>query len=183
MARNPKTELQIPIMYAFREAHKARDAKTDGREYVDGERVLSERAAMRKRGANEGQLKRNLEIDLIQLSNTINLDAALDMSGLPYVRKSVLNYGVVDLSNFTSADVTSSDLPKRLAEAILNCEPRFIPETLEVKLRKDFDDVQQRLTFDIYAEMACKPVDIPLEFSAEIDVGSGKMKFSNLSGS
>jgi type VI secretion system protein ImpF len=105
------------------------------------------------------------------------------MSGLPYVRKSVLNYGVVDLSNFTSADVTSSDLPKRLAEAILNCEPRFIPETLEVKLRKDFDDVQQRLTFDIYAEMACKPVDIPLEFSAEIDVGSGKMKFSNLSGS
>jgi type VI secretion system protein ImpF len=39
------------------------------------------------------------------------------------------------------------------------------------------------LTFDIYAEMACKPVDIPMEFSAEIDVGSGKMKFSNLSGS
>jgi type VI secretion system protein ImpF len=182
MARNPKTQLQIPIMYAFREAHKARDAKTDGREYKDGERVLSERAAMRRRGANEGQLKANLEVDLVQLANTINLDAALELEDYQYVRKSVLNYGVVDLSNKTSEDVKYSQLPKQLAEALLNCEPRFIPETLEITMNEEFDDVNQKLTFDIYAEMACKPVDIPMEFSAEIDVGSGKMKLSNMPG-
>jgi type VI secretion system protein ImpF len=69
-----------------------------------------------------------------------------------------------------------------LAEALLNCEPRFIPETLEITMNEEFDDVNQKLTFDIYAEMACKPVDIPMEFSAEIDVGSGKMKLSNMPG-
>ena len=47
-------------------------------------------------------------------------------------------------------------------------------------LVQEFDDVNQKLMFEINAEMACKPVDIPLEFVAEIDVGSGKMKFSNI---
>lgn len=183
MARDPKKQLQIPIMYAFREAHRAKDTKTDSLEYRDGERVLSERAAMRRRGANEQQLKRNLEIDLVHLANTINLDAIEKLDEYGYVSRSVLNYGVVDLSNMTSEDVKYSNLPKRLADALLNCEPRFIAETLQVNMREEFDDVNQKLVFDIYAEMACKPLDIPMEFTAEIDVGSGKMKFTNLAAS
>lgn len=180
MARDPKQQLQIPIMYAFREAHKARDAKVDATSYEDGQRVLTERAAVRRRGANEAQLKRNLEIDLVQLANTINLDACMDVDDLEYVSKSVLNYGVVDLSNMTSEDIRLQKVPQRLARALINNEPRFVPEAMDVKLREEFDDVNQKLMFDINAEMACKPVDIPLEFIAEIDVGSGKMKFSNI---
>ena len=65
-------------------------------------------------------------------------------------------------------------------DGYVNNEPRFVPESMEVKLREEFDDVNQKLMFEINAEMACKPVDIPLEFVAEIDVGSGKMKFSNI---
>lgn len=182
MAKPSKnTQLQIPLMYAFREAHRARDAKVDATSYEDGQRVLTDRAAARRRGANEAQLKRNLEIDLVQLANTINLDAALDVDDLEYVRKSVLNYGVVDLSNLTSDDIKVQKVPKQLARALLNNEPRFVPETMDVKLVKQVDEVSQKLMFEIHAEMACKPVDIPLEFVAEIDVGSGKMKFANIS--
>lgn len=180
MARNPKDHLQIPVMYAFREAHRAKDAKKGGMEYKDGERVLSERGSMRRRGANEAELKRNLEIDLVQLANTINMAAAADLDGLDYVRRSVLNFGLVDLSNMTSEDLRVRNLPSDLAHVLLNNEPRFVPETIEVSLDKDFDDVNQKLRFDIYAEMACKPVDVPLEFSAEIDVGSGKISFANV---
>ena len=180
--RNPRSQLQIPIMYAFREAHEARDAKVSSTAYQDGERVLSERAAMRRRGANEAQLKRNLYIDLVQLSNTINLDAAQKLEAFPYVARSVLNYGVVDLSNLTSEDADVSKLCDQLAEALVTCEPRFVPESMQVKMRDKFDDVNQKLVFDISAEMACKPMDIPLEFSAEIDVGSGKMQLNDASG-
>lgn len=180
MARNPKTQLQIPLMYAFREAHKARDAKVDGTTYKDGQRVLTDRSAARRRGANEAQLKRNLEIDLVQLANTINMAACMDLDDLDHVRRSVLNYGVVDLSNLTSEDIRVQKIPQQLARALINNEPRFVPETMNVKLREEFDDVNQKLLFEINAEMACKPVDIPLEFVAEIDVGSGKMKFSNI---
>jgi type VI secretion system protein ImpF len=182
MARESKQQLQIPIMYAFREAFRARDAKIDGTSYNDGQRVLTDRAALRRRGANEAQLRRNLEIDLVQLANTINLSACMDVDDLEYVRKSVLNYGVVDLSNLTSEDIRVQRIPQQLARALLNHEPRFVPETMDVQLREDFDDVNQKLRFEINAEMACKPVDIPLEFIAEIDVGSGKMKFSNIEG-
>lgn len=179
--RNPRSQLQIPLMYAFRDAHEARDAKVSSTTYEDGERVLSERAAMRRRGANEAQLKRNLYIDLVHLSNTINLNAALDLDGLDYVRNSVLNYGVVDLSNLTSEDADVDQLSKQLADALLACEPRFVPGSMQVKMRDKFDDVNQKLLFDIECEMACKPVDIPLEFAAEIDVGSGKMQLNDAS--
>ena len=180
--RNARNQLQIPLMYAFREAHIARDAKISSTTYKDGERVLSERAAQRRRGANEHELKRNLYLDLIHLSNTINLDAALDLEDYKYIRKSVLNFGVIDLSELTSENADVQKLSGRLAEALLACEPRFVPETMHVKMRNKFDDVNQKLVFDIECEMACKPMDIPLEFSAEIDVGSGKMQLNDSSG-
>ncbi|SIO01238.1 type VI secretion system baseplate subunit TssE [Vannielia litorea] len=185
MARGPEKQqqLQIPLMYAFREAFKARDAKIDTTTYTDGQRVLHERSAMRRRGANEAQLKRNLEIDLVALANTINLDAALDIEDLEYVGKSILNYGLVDLSNLAAGENKALGVPRKLARALLNNEPRFVPSSMNVRMREEFDEVNQKLVFDITAEMACKPVDIPLEFVAEIDVGSGKMKFSNIEGS
>ena len=55
--RNQRNQLQIPLMYAFREAHRARDAKISSTTYEDGERVLSERSARRRRGANEHDLR------------------------------------------------------------------------------------------------------------------------------
>lgn len=169
-------------MYAFREANEARDAKIDSNTYVDGERVLSERAAMRRRGANEAQLKANLERDLAHLANTINLAACVDMEGLEYVENSILNFGLVDLSSYTMADFKLMEVPRQLKAALLAHEPRFVPETMEVTIREVPDEVNQKIAFDINAEMACKPVDIPLEFVAEIDVGAGKMSFNNVNG-
>ena len=169
-------------MYAFREAARARDAKVAGVVYEQGERVLSDRGRLRRRGANEDELRRNLAVDLLQLANTINLEAVFDLTGLDYVRRSILNYGVIDLSDLTSDDARVRDLPGRLKRSLLEHEPRFVAETMQVELVEVFDDVNQKLRFDISAEMACRPVDIPLEFVAEIDVGSGKLRFSDLGG-
>lgn len=174
-------QLQIPIMYAFREAYRARDAKVAGMVYRDGERVLTDRGRSRRRGADEQTLKRNLAIDLLQLANTINLAAAADLTGLDYVRRSILNYGVPDLSALSANETRLKNLPDSLRRALLDNEPRFIRESMTVTLAERYDDVEQKLRFDIHAEMACRPVDIPLEFIAEIDVGSGKLKFANVS--
>jgi len=167
-------------MYAFREAHQARDAKVAGAVYRDGERVLSDRGRARRQGANEDMLKRNLGLDLVQLANTINLASAVDLTDLDHVRRSILNYGVPDLSNLSSDDPRLKTLPAQLRAALLDHEPRFIRDTMTVALGEAFDDIEQKLRFDIYAEMACRPVDIPLEFVAEIDVGSGKLQFSKV---
>lgn len=187
MARASKTDrrkpLQVPLMYAFRDAFKAKDAaKAETITNEGGEQVLSDRGSVRRRGANENQLKRNLEIDLSNLMNTVDLASCLDLDGYDHVRKSVLNYGLQDLTHLTSDMVRTQNIVRGLKEALLNQEPRLIGETLDVKLRPDFDDVEQKIAFDVSAEMACRPVDIPLEFIAEIDVGSGKVKLSNVAG-
>jgi type VI secretion system protein ImpF len=179
----PKTHaLQIPLMYAFREAFAARDARRDGMEYRDGERVLSERGRVRRRGANEDQLKRDLAIDLFQLANTINMEAEVNMTGLDHVRRSILNYGLIDLSRLSDNDRRINDLPARLKAAMLAHEPRFIPDSMDIRLSDQTDELEQTLRFDISAEMVCRPVDIPLEFVAEIEVASGRLRFSDLGG-
>lgn len=175
-----KQPLQIPIMLAFREAFQARDAKKGGMEYRDGERVLSERGRLRRRGANEDELKKDLAVDLIQLANTINLAAAVDLEGLDYVQRSILNYGVVDLSVLADKDKRLKELPRRLKTALLNNEPRFVEESMQIELSSEVNEVDQTFRFEIFAEMACRPVDIPMEFVAEIDVGSGRLRFSDV---
>ena len=46
--------------------------------------------------------------------------------------------------------------------------------------RQGCDDVDQRIRFTVSAEMACKPLDVPIEFVAEVDVGSGKVRLTRL---
>jgi type VI secretion system protein ImpF len=185
MARLPASErrkpLQVPLMYAFRDAHRVKDARKEVKlSDADGERILSERGSVRRRGANEIQLKRNLEIDLINLMNTVDLASCLDLDGHTNVRKSILNYGMSDLTHLTSDVVRSAEVVRSMKDTLLRHEPRLIAESLNVTLRPEFNDVEQKIAFDVSAEMACRPVDIPLEFIAEIDVGSGKVKLSNV---
>ena len=47
-------------------------------------------------------------------------------------------------------------------------------------MRRAEADSDQRIAFDITAEMAARPVDVPLEFVAEIDTGAGKVALSSL---
>ena len=176
--------LQVPLMYAFRDAARARDARREERVTDTAEaRVLTERGSIRRRGANEGQLKRNLDKDLSDLVNTVNLASSIDLAGLDHVRRSVLNYGVRDLSHLTRESITAYELTETMREALTSHEPRLLPATLEIEADTTYDEINQRISVSIRAEMACRPVDIPLEFEAEIDVGSGKVRLGNLGNS
>jgi type VI secretion system protein ImpF len=178
--RKSDDSFQIPLMYAFRDAFDAGDARKRIEERVGGERVLSGRGSLKRRGADEALLKRNLSLDLAALANTIDLASAVDLEGFDFVSRSVLNYGLRDVSELTSEEVGVSEVARDLRDALLQHEPRLNAETLTVERDKDFDDVNQRIRLVVSAEMACKPLDVPIEFVAEIDVGSGKVQLSRL---
>jgi type VI secretion system protein ImpF len=99
---------------------------------------------------------------------------------LDYVQKSILNYGIPDMSRLTVDDHRNAQVARDLRDALLAHEPRLIAETLQVKMRRAEADSDQRIAFDITAEMAARPVDVPLEFVAEIDTGAGKVALSSL---
>lgn len=171
---------QIPLMFAFRDAFDAGDARKRIEERVAGERVISGRGSLKRRGADEVLLKRNLSVDLLALMNTIDLASAIDLSDFEYVGRSVLNFGLYDVAHLTSEEMGVDDIARDLSNALLQHEPRLNAETLHVERSADFDDVNQRIRFTVSAEMACKPLDVPIEFVAEIDVGSGKVQLTRL---
>lgn len=168
-------------MYAFRDAFEQRDSAKKLDERVDGERVISKRGSIKRKGADEASLKSNLTIDLTHLMNTIDLASAVCLDDLEYVKKSVLNYGIYDVAHLTAEEMGTQHIKNDLRKSLLANEPRIRPESLEIIQNKEFDDVNQRLRFDISAELYFKPIHIPIDFVAEIDVGSGKIQLSKMS--
>jgi type VI secretion system protein ImpF len=178
--RNGKEHFQIPLMFAFRDAFEEGDAKKRIEERVGGERVISGRGSLKRRGADETLLKRNLALDLLSLVNTIDLASAVDISDFDYVGRSVLNFGLSDVSRLTSQEIGVEEIAVNLKAALLSHEPRLRSDTLRVEKDVEGDDIEQRIRFTVSAEMACKPLDVPMEFAAEVEVGSGKVRLTRL---
>lgn len=179
--RDPKApSFQVPLMFAFREAFNEGDARKRIEERVGGERVISGRSALRRRGTDEALLKRDLAVDLLALANTIDLASTIDITDLDYVKRSVVNFGLPDFSALSSLDLGINEIGEHLKAALLAHEPRLRPESIHIEKNVEVDDASHRVSFSVSAEMACNPLDLPMEFVAEVEVGSGKMQLTRL---
>ena len=171
--------LHTPLLQAFREAARAGDSRKADISYAeDGARVVTQRN--NRLASNEVQLRQSLDIDLGHLLNTVNLASSLDLDDHPNVRRSVLNFGMQDLVHLTTDSVKLRHLADSLRTALLAHEPRLDADSLDIVQKESLDEVNQRIAFTVRADLICRPVDVPLEFLAEIDVGSGKVDLRNL---
>lgn len=167
-------------MHVFRVANAERDAKKEANRLEDGHRTLTERSKERRHGTDEGTLRRHLNRDLASLMNTVNLDATVPLDDYPYLQKSIVNYGFGDLSNVADRANGHTIIAEKIKRTLCHYEPRLIAETVEVNVSQTHDIVTNRLTFEISGEMAASPVDIPLQFIAELDDGIGKIQMTRL---
>lgn len=171
---------QVSLMHVFRAARLQKDATADKSKAADGSRAITERSKERRMGTDEATLRRHLTADLASLMNTINLDAVVDLSDVPYVAKSVANFGFGDMSDANDSLFARQQISNLIRETLIQHEPRLIPETIEITVVVDDEDKDQRMSFDITAEMVATPVDIPLSFVAEVDMGAGKLQMTQL---
>lgn len=179
--RKPKdsAQYQAPLMAAFREAFEARDAKDNPVRIVDGERVVEGRGSRQRRG-DEVALRRDLSVDLVALLNTINFESTVEIDKLGYVRSSILNYGLPDISHLTSEDVGVDEIRDRILRALKEFEPRIISDTIVVDKTVRISEVDKRVQFSVSCEMFCTPVDIAVDFVAELELSSGKVNLTRL---
>jgi len=178
-----KDRLQIPLMYAFRDAYEKHDAEKVEDTRIDNERVVSERSSIRRRGTDEMLLKQDLAIDVSALVDTIDLASVVDLGKLKYVEKSILNYGLYDLTHLLFGESEDTDtIAANLKATLLHHEPRLSPETLVIERGESDDEVNQRVRFKVRADLICKPLDIPIEFVAEVDATSGKVNLPRIPG-
>lgn len=167
-------------MHVFRAARATGDARKEEHHYQDGARALTARSQERRIGTDDATLRRHLTADLASLMNTINLDAVVPLEDAPYVSKSVINFGFGDMSHMSDSIHAGNQIAALIRDTLIAHEPRLIADTIEITLNRAEQDATQRLSFDVSAEMVATPVDIPLDFVAEVDMGAGKIQMTRL---
>lgn len=96
---------------------RSRDAEGIDDYFVDGPRLRE-------------VVKRDLEI----LLNATALESTTDLSGHPHVKRSVLNYGLPDLTGKIVAGLSAWEIQESLRAALSNFEPRIVPDSLSVQV-------------------------------------------------
>lgn len=171
--------LSPPLMWAFRDAHskretrKAADSRTD-----DGEAVVPGRRSAPQAAITEVVLRREVWRDLELLLNTIALESSDDaVKEFDQVRRSVLNFGLPDMTHRAMDELQRNDraVEREIEVALRAFEPRLLQGSVRVERDKVVNSAELKLRYLIHADLSCKPVDIPVEFTAEVELDSGKV--------
>jgi type VI secretion system protein ImpF len=175
-----KTRLSPPLMHVFRAAHEASDAKqaVDLRNAA-GERIISSRRLRARHVITEPVLRREVWRDLEALLNTIALESTIDMSESSYARKSILNFGIPDVTHRSIDEVAVDHVAEEIRAAIVNYEPRLAAASLHVERDLSVDPVELKIRFIVRADLTCDPVHVPVEFIADV-VDSGRILVNRL---
>lgn len=177
---NRKTHVSPPLMHAFRAAHEARDAttridlRTDG-----GERVIAGRRLRPRQAITEQMLRREVARDLDALLNAVAMESTVDMEEAPHVRKSILNFGLPDISSLTIDAAEVKRIPGEIRAALINFEPRLAAASLEIERDLSVDADELKVRFRVRADLTCYPVQVPVEFVADV-IESGKIVVNRL---
>lgn len=181
MAGNNRTRLSPPLMHAFRGAAEARDAKAklDLRDEA-GERIIAHRRAAPRAAITEPVLRREVARDLDALMNTIALESTLDLEDHDYVRNSVLNFGFPDIANRTVDELAVSDIKDEIRSTLVRYEPRLRRGSIAISRDYSVDTAALKIRYLVHADLLCNPVNVPVEFVADVEVGSGKILITRL---
>ncbi len=131
------------------------------------------------------RLRQSVLRDLAWLFNATRLETGTEMASAPYVRTSVVNFGLPPLSGKGVSSLDATDLTRAIREAVLNFEPRILPSTLRVTtmLEPGQLDHHNVIGVQIHGELWAQPV--PLEFlvRTEFDLETGKVRIDDLGAS
>ena len=134
------------------------------------------------RVVSKSRLRQSVLRDLAWLFNATRLEAVADLTTMPAVRRSVVNFGLPALSGRTASSLDVSDLARAVREAIVTFEPRILPATLQVKTLLDAGalDHHNVIGVEIRGELWAQPV--PLEFlvRTEFDLETGNVQVSDV---
>lgn len=171
---------RISLLDVFRQSFREHDSGATAQSEVEAGGLntvskVSGRSNARRLGVDEDTLRDHVREHLATLMNTIRLDAAIDLDDTPNVAQSVVNYGFQDLSNLTRTELTGHTIAKSIKQSLSDHEPRLVKSSIDVKVQVLEGDDYQRVAVHVTADLIADPADIPVEFSADVDTGAGKV--------
>jgi len=112
--------------------------------------------------------------DLAWLLNCESLENIEDLDDFPYVRQSVVNFGVPALSGTTLSGTNLAKLEKRVREAVYNFEPRILHDSVVIRAFKSDSEMSKKsLAIEIEGELWAQPIPLRLFLRTEVDLDTG----------
>ena len=138
--------------------------------------------AVERRVLSKNRLRQAVLRDLAWLFNAIRLESSVDLTGLPYVRRSVVNFGLPALSGLTASTLEVPDLERAIRQAIVDFEPRILPGTLQVRavVEPSALDHHNVVGIEIHGQLWAQPVPLELLLRTEIDLETGRVEIADL---
>ncbi len=176
-----KDRLSPPLMLAFRSAHASRDARNrvDQRDEF-GNRIVAGRRSSGRAPISEVLLRREVARDLESLLNTIAMESTQDLSKHERVRRSILNYGFPDISHRSIDEISVDDLNNEIANVVMTYEPRLVRNTIRARRDTAITAADLKLRFIVQADLRCEPLNVPIEFIADVDIETGEIQINRL---
>ncbi|UGB39142.1 type VI secretion system baseplate subunit TssE [Frateuria soli] len=132
-----------------------------------------------KRVISASRLRDCVSRDISWLLNCVNLGTSVPLDEYPDVARSVLNFGIPDLTGAALSGIDADALQRLIREAILAFEPRLTASTLQVSAKVDSERMDgQSLTFHIDSEMWAQPIPLNLYLKTEVDLETGNFRVS-----
>lgn len=122
------------------------------------------------------ELRACVKRDLDWLLNASQYSPQQELEGYPEITRSVLNYGLPDLTGKTVSGFDIRHLERLLKQVIIDFEPRIIKKTLVIRILADksmFD--HNAVTFEIEGELWAEPQPLHLHLRTEFELESGNV--------
>nr|WP_314577911.1 type VI secretion system baseplate subunit TssE [uncultured Pseudomonas sp.] len=146
------------------------DAREQTQEPRD-QRVLSMRS-----------LRKAVLRDLGWLLNSTSLGSVQDLTAYPLATRSVLNFGLPDLSGKTAAGLDPVELGRRIRQAIEDFEPRILRDSVRVTPlpQGGAHASPNQVAFEIHGELWGQPLPERLYLKTELDLEAGDVKLYDI---
>lgn len=129
------------------------------------------------------KLRNGVLRDLRWLLNTGNLDQVESLEEYPEVKRSVLNYGVPDLSGRILGPADVPALERAVREAILEFEPRILRKSVRVRASLASGAMNHNaLSFEIEGSLWAQPAPLRMFMKTELDLETGHVEITETSG-
>lgn len=136
-----------------------------------------------KRTLTKQALRHAVLRDLSWLFNATGLGLAYDDGPHPQAARSVLNYGLPMLSGQFTSSIQRVSMEQALKQAIIQFEPRILPDTLEVELVMEtyILDSHNRVGLQIRGMLWAQPVPLEFLMRSRIDLEEGRVEMEDVS--
>ena len=113
--------------------------------------------------------------DLGWLLNSVSLDVCVDLEAYPEVARSVLNFGLPDISGHTTSTIDVRSVENSVKRAIRQFEPRIIRNSLRVKVHSNPSDMSHNsLVFEIQGAVFGQPSPFQIVLRSELNLECGE---------